>query len=46
MEGEGGGWMEGEGGLIEREGVLGPIGVSSLSFIVSFSSCIPVVMSL
>ena len=37
--------MEGEGGLIEREGVLGPVSVSSLSFIASFSSRIPVVMS-
>ena len=37
--------MEGERGLIEREGVLGPIGMSSLSFIASFSLHIPVVMS-
>ena len=37
--------MEGEGGLIEREGVLGPVSVSSLSFITSFSSQIPVVVS-
>ena len=37
--------MEGEGGLIEREGVLGPVSVSSLSFVVSFSSRIPVVVS-
>ena len=36
--------MEVEGGLIEREGVLGPIGVSSLLFVASFSSCTPVVM--
>ena len=46
--GEGGeGGMEGEGeGLIEREGVLGLIAVSSMLFIMSFSWCIPVVMSL
>ena len=37
--------MEGKGGLIEREGVLGPISMSSLSFIASFSSCITIVMS-
>ena len=37
--------MEGERGLIEREGVLGPVGMSSLSFIASFSSRIPVVVS-
>ena len=37
--------MEGEGGLIEREGVLGPISVSLLSFVVLFSSCVPVVVT-
>ena len=37
--------MEGQRGLIEREGVLGPIGVSLLSFVTSFSSHIPVVVS-
>ena len=37
--------MEGERGLIEREGVLGPVGVSSLSSIASFLSRIPIVVS-
>ena len=31
--------MEGEGGLIEREGGLGPVGVSLLSFVHCRSSC-------
>ena len=37
--------MEGQGGLIEREGVLGAIGMSSLLFIALFLSRIPVVLS-
>ena len=38
--------MEGQGeGLIEREGVLGLVAVSLLSFVALFSSHIPVVVS-